>query len=274
MQTIDLIKCDSGFHVATFPDGEKHLFLEELDRKDEVRVVCRIKSSDDLFILMQLADILNRQEVVVSQLDIAYLMGARCDRLFSIDRPFTLKIVAEVVNRLNARHVYIVEPHSERTLEFIKNSKSIELSDFLAHELTGGGNPIFVAPDKGAQTRYNLNFGIVCQKIRDVETGKLIDFSVHGMGPAAEGRKLYLVDDLCDGGGTFVGLAPKLRALKPKELNIIITHAIQLSGIEKLAVAYDKVVISDTFKDWAPEVRHLKNVTVWNWRSNDFMRWS
>lgn len=274
MQTIDLIKCDSGFHVATFPDGEKHLFLEELDRKDEVRVVCRIKSSDDLFILMQLADILNRQEVVVSQLDIAYLMGARCDRLFSIDRPFTLKIVAEVVNRLNARHVYIVEPHSERTLELIKNSKSIELSDFLAHELTGGGNPIFVAPDKGAQTRYNLNFGIVCQKIRDVETGKLIDFSVHGMGPAAEGRKLYLVDDLCDGGGTFVGLAPKLRALKPKELNIIITHAIQLSGIEKLAVAYDKVVISDTFKDWAPEVRHLKNVTVWNWRSNDFMRWS
>ena len=60
MQTIDFIN-QKGYKVITFPDGEVHLELDELDRKDEVEVKCRVTNGNDLFLLMQLSDILKRQ---------------------------------------------------------------------------------------------------------------------------------------------------------------------------------------------------------------------
>jgi hypothetical protein len=53
MQTIDFIK-GIGYEIISFPDGEKHLKINELNRKDTVEIVCRICNSDDLFLLMQL----------------------------------------------------------------------------------------------------------------------------------------------------------------------------------------------------------------------------
>ena len=106
MQTIDFIK-GIGYEVISFPDGEKHLKIKELDRKDTVGINCRITNSDDVFLLMQLSDILNRQCIVVEKITIKYLMTMRCDRLFSFEQPFSLKIVADVINSFNAKKVLI-----------------------------------------------------------------------------------------------------------------------------------------------------------------------
>lgn len=63
-----------------------------------------------------------------------------------------------------------------------------------------------------------------------------------------------MVDDLCDGGGTFIGIAELLRKeLNPKSLTLAVTHAIQKGGIEKVAKVYDKVVITNSYKDWQNE---------------------
>ena len=75
------------------------------------------------------------------------------------------------------------------------------------------------------------------------------------------GRALLVIDDLCDGGGTFVGLAPKLRELNPNTMSLLVTHAIQKQGVEKVAAVYDKVYITDTYKDWTKESLPA-NVTV------------
>lgn len=39
--------------------GEPHIVLKEINRKDDVAVVCRVANPTDLFILMQVGDILN-----------------------------------------------------------------------------------------------------------------------------------------------------------------------------------------------------------------------
>ena len=67
MQVIDFIN-KRGYEVISFPDGEKHLKINQLDRKEDVEVICRITNSDELFLLMQLSDILNRQCVRVSKI--------------------------------------------------------------------------------------------------------------------------------------------------------------------------------------------------------------
>lgn len=252
MQVIDFIK-GVGYEVINFPDGEKHLRINEINRKDTVAIRCRIKSSDDLFLLMQLSDILNRQYVEVEEIDIFYLMSMRCDRLFSLEQPFSLRIVSDVINSFNAKKVCIYEPHSERSLDMIKNSSGKYTCGLSSIDFADCD---FCYPDNGAFERY---FGgkqftsykpIVCKKVRDVQSGKLLNFDIADLGSYKEGNPILVIDDLCDGGGTFCGIADLLRALNPSSLNLYVTHAVQRAGIEKVAKYYDNVFITNSYADW------------------------
>lgn len=250
MQTIDLIH-KKGCKVIEFPDGELHLVLDELNRKEEVCINCRICNGNDLFLLMQLSDILNRQCVVVSEMYIYYIMGMRCDRLFDINRPFTLRIVTEVINSFHADNVFVYEGHSDRLRREIKCFIHKSKTYGMAYGFHKSGF-VLVAPDAGATKRYPFDMGVVCSKKRDEATGELLGFEANPVQDVA-GKDLLVIDDLCDGGGTFVGLAPKLRELNPKSLSLCVTHAVQKKGIEKVAAVYDNVYITDTYKDWAAE---------------------
>lgn len=252
MQVIDFIN-GKGYKVVKFPDGELHLELDALNRKEAVTIKCRITNSDELFLMMQLHDILKRQCIEVDLIEIYYLMGMRCDRLFDISRPFTLSLVSDVINAFGARSVCLYEPHSDRALRLIKNSGRCCMTEFVVGKLRDREKYFLVAPDKGALDRYNrFDFSVICQKHRDEATGNLTEFSVRPF-TNVSGKNLLVVDDLCDGGGTFVGLAPKLRELAPKSLSLLVTHAVQLQGVEKVASAYDRVYIADTYKDWSKE---------------------
>lgn len=261
MQVVDFIN-GTGYKVINFPDGEVHLQLDTVTRKESVTVKCRITNATELFLLMQLSDILKRQCIEVSILEIYYLMGMRCDRLFDIDRPFTLSIVANVVNSLKAETVYIYEPHSVRCLKLIHHSFSSDLTWYIKSRLLEQNKGLLlVAPDKGSVNRYrDKYFTVVCDKVRNESTGELQGFRATPKEDVA-GRDLLVIDDLCDGGGTFVGLAPKLRELNPNTMSLLVTHAIQKQGVEKVTAVYDKVYITDTYKDWTKESLPA-NVTV------------
>lgn len=253
MQIIDT-RTGLGYKIIKFPDGESHLVLTNIDRKDSVIITCRIRNGEELFLMMQLSDVLKRQEVTVERLNILYLMGARMDRVVNFSEPYTLKIVADVINSFNARDVQILEPHSFKSLILIKNS----------HEWSFNHNTkdyTICFPDAGAKKRYSHRRDcIICSKIRDTSTGNLTGFKVENP-QCFEGGNIMVVDDLCDGGGTFMGLAPKIRELNPEKLTLSIVHAIQLSGIERVASVYDEVFITDSYRDWQNEILP-KNVNV------------
>lgn len=244
MQLID-INAEKGCKVITFPDGEKHLIVDEIDRKDEVEIKCRIASSNDLFVLMQLSDILNRQAVCVKRIDIPYLMSMRCDRLFSINQPFTLKIVADVINSFNAESVTICEAHSNRAIQLIKNSTSVTFP-------SKSDEDVYCFPDMGAAKRYHNQYDnpIICEKTRSAVTGKLSGFNIVSLGSYKRGMSIRVLDDLCDGGSTFIGIAELLKALDPSKLVLEVTHAVNYSGIIKVSEVYDKVYITNSYKDW------------------------
>lgn len=266
MRTIDLINGE-GFKIVTFPDGEKHIKIDPLNLKDSVSVVCRITNSDDLFILMQLSDILNRLEVHVAELHIKYLMGMRCDRLFSMGEAFTLKIVANVINSFNASTVLVTEPHSLRTLNLIKNCYQefdiwTDIENIAKNE-----NYTLCFPDAGAAERYEGIEGngtlIKCRKTRNPETGQLSGFTIDEaiVGPHPE--NIMIVDDLCDGGGTFLGVAELLRKeFNPNKLILVVTHAVQEEGLKRVAEVFDEVHITDSYRNWDEWSELPDNVNV------------
>lgn len=229
----------------TYPDGQPDIRLKtEINRKEGVNITCRIRNPEELFDLMMVADVVNRQSYV-DKLVILYLMGGRTDRVLSFDRPFTLKIVSDMINTIKAREVEIMDPHSGRTTDLIENSKGDTIRSYSGIKSAGY---MVAVPDEGASGKYN--YDIRCSKARDKDTGRLSGFKVEEVRYYPKGSKILLVDDLCDGGGTFLGIHEKLKELEPEEISLAVTHAIQEEGLIKVSKAYDNVYVTNSYRDW------------------------
>mgnify|MGYP001184812779 FL=1 len=115
-----------------------------------------------------------------------------------------------------------------------------------------------VYPDKGAMQRYDgsASTEVLCSKVRDTETGKLSGFKIENPEILEEFDKpLVVIDDLCDGGGTFAGIAKELRKVAPdRKLCIYVTHMVNPKGIVTLSENYDEVYFTNSYKDWDNEV--------------------
>lgn len=270
MKTINLTnidKSDIKYDVSRFPDGDIRFEITggDFNRKDEYNVICRIRNAEELYLLSQVCDILNTSGVVFN-ISILYLMGARMDRIIDFNKPFTLKIISKAINSFKANKVTIVDVHSEIALKLIKNSKSTNVNfNSIPNDIFKDN--VICFPDAGAAKRYGItdefikeheNDVIICEKERD-KNGKLVKFNIK-KSCNVNGRNIELFDDLCDGGGTFIGLAELLRPLTTK-LTLTVTHAIQKNGLEKIANVFDFVIISNSFCDWDKEILP-KNVIV------------
>lgn len=264
MQTLNLITPSQGvinYRMINFPDGEPHIVLEDIDRKKMVYVICRIATPNDLFVLMQVGDILNRQGVLFV-LSIHYLMSMRMDRVMSFNEAFSLKVVADIINAMHAKRVYLTEPHSMMAANLIENSECRYLNINTITE------DVICFPDAGAAARYahiihhsSFNKPILyCNKERDTSTGRLTGFKIENP-EIYQGGSICVVDDLCDGGGTFAGIAKELRQLAPEaKLGIRVMHMVNPKGIEILSKHYDKVMFTNSFYDWNQSISLPNNV--------------
>lgn len=263
LNLINLDKSEIKYNLTRFPDGEPQIsFPNEFDRKDSVKVICRITSAEELFILTQVGDILDRQEIIWD-LFITYLMSMRMDRVMDFNRPFSLKVVCNILNTMNYRHIMILEPHSERIKELLRTRCYSQEFNFKPY-IDTQSNIVF--PDSGAYQRYKTLFNcwahIVFNKVRDLETGKIKEFSIR-----EEFNCYYptftFIDDLCDAGGTFLG---ELRVLKEKypdsKFEIIICHSVNIEGLVKLCNNFDHVIVTNSYSDHYGYKPSNNNLTV------------
>lgn len=255
----NLEKSDIKYSISRFPDGEVQITLGEFSHKDEVNVRCRITSAEDLFILMQVADILVRHGMYFS-ISIYYLMGMRMDRVMDFNRPFTLKMIVNILDSLGASDIAIFCPHSDACLDLFRKTSVAEIYsdewEIFFSELNTVNRYQTMLPDAGAVKRYCGNGKpadsvLVGNKVRDIETGKIISIGISNP-EALNGRHILLVDDLCDGGGTFCGLANAIRELnKDVKISIVVNHMVNPKGIENLSKVFDQVYFSNSYKDWS-----------------------
>ena len=267
MQVLNLIrpeKSDIKFKIIQFPDGEPHIVLEEVNRKKRVDIICRVANPNDLFILLQVEDILKRQEVVFS-IKIYYFMSMRMDRVISFNESYSLKLVSDMIRRFEPFDVTVFEPHSDKCLYLLDSRSDSIYNEFLDKILNFRGISDFtlVFPDAGANERYfSSKPFITCSKHRDPSTGKLLSFEIVDDSQDDPELPLMVVDDLCDGGGTFAGIAQLLRSKYPnRKLSIFVTHMVNPKGIVTLSENYDEVYFTNSYKDWQNEILP-KNVKV------------
>ena len=115
-----------------------------------------------------------------------------------------------------------------------------------------------VYPDRGALQRYSGNptENVICSKVRDPRTGQLSGFKIENP-EVIEGNQdlpLVVIDDLCDGGGTFKGIAQLLESHYPNRDRVIyVTHMVNPKGIATLSENYKEVYFTNSYRDWEQE---------------------
>src|SRR6266436_4439963 len=82
------------------------------------------------------------------------------------------------------------------------------------------------------------------RKLRDARTGELSGFGINN--DIEEYEKALIVDDICDGGGTFIGLAELIHGINPgMELSLYVSHGIFSKGFVELDKQFVNIFTSD-----------------------------
>lgn len=264
LNLINLEDSDIKYTIFSFPDGEKQISIDsEIDRKQEIRVICRVTNAEELFILMQVNDILSRHGVKWS-LYITYLMSMRMDRVMGFNRPFSLSIVGNILKNFSCYDIDILEPHSKRVAD-LANSFSENFINTLNSKYFKDVTMVY--PDKGSIERYRGYFykgTVIFNKKRNLETGKIESFEIDKEWITS--RNFVFIDDLCDGGGTFLGELEVLKEKYPDGIfTLIVCHAVNEQGLRKVLDKFDRVIISNSYKDWNKVIESDKLIVEKVW---------
>lgn len=236
---------DLAFKTFNFPDGQPHFQLMTYEREfGSVSIELAIRNPSDLFMLLLANAVLRQHGYAEVHVDIRYLMGARMDRAISTMEPFSLALVAQLINGAGFTKVRLLDVHSEAATRLIRNSENLLPEQVVIQVLNTIGLDVrVVCPDKGAQvrtyarTRTQGKLIAYCEKKRDLATGGLSGFKVNDPDQVKD-QNCLIVDDICDGGGTFVGLAKELRKAGAKKVFLYVTHKVQhqstLEGIDTI----------------------------------------
>jgi ribose-phosphate pyrophosphokinase len=227
-----------------YPSGELRLETEGC-------LYLTAKTSDEL-----VATLLTVAAENLPVVDIPYFPYAREDK--PVDgRVNTLKGLCKILNLLGC-HVNTYDLHSyvpEMLLNSVTNTPQWQILDrYFKREVAAlGPNTVIVAPDKGASAkaaRAAEIFGLPLvqgYKVRNTATGALSGFEVDDVD--LTGKTALVLDDICDGGGTFLGLAKKLREKGAETLILYVTHGLFTKGLESLLNTYNYIWTTNTVCD-------------------------
>lgn len=271
--TIDLNNPKEGtidYEMFVFKGGEPHIKLNMdtiMQGEDvDVTINTRIKSFNDLGKLAVTVDALQRVGVFRHyHLKLDYFPGARQDRVAVPGEALTVAVYADMINNMEFNSVTIVDPHSNVTPALIHNCivKTNEelVIDAMEHAKVEK-NVVFFIPDAGASLKArtlaakimaesDLDITLIqCSKQRNVKTGKLTGF-VCDWDVIPLDAVHFVIDDICDGGGTFIGQAQAIKeAFGDIKLNLVVTHGIFSNGFKALESEFENIYTTDSWDDY------------------------
>lgn len=256
-----------SFSSINFPGGEPHITLDK--PKDiigrQILIDARLRDAEEFLTFVLLTTAIQHYRPSKMTLFLPYVPGGRMDRIpVDSGNGFTLKMYANIINSLHFDQVTTIDPHSDVTLALINNCYQLPVAPFIYDYITEIDQMNYIiSPDAGAAKRNKslvTHFNraeIVASKTRNTTDGSLTGFKL----PELPGPGNYVViDDLCDGGGTFIGLAEEFRkvATDGMSLHLWTTHGIYSKGLRTLLSYYDTIGSTDSFDQMYSDKRYIK----------------
>lgn len=236
----------------------KHQFFQFPDRSWHVNVVIRVKEKftvtitqptlDNIFQSFLLCDAIQSQnQSVISDLYIPFMPYSRQDRRCTNGDPDSFRILLGVLSASPFNYIRTYDVHNPRCFNgAVSIFQNILPTEFFEQVLLMRSYDFIVCPDKGAVARIeSMNLGlpiVYCEKIRCPRTGRLSGFEIV-KGSYRSGDIGIIIDDICDGGGTFVGLAELFEC----NLDLAVSHGIFSKGLAALKQCFKNIYATNSY---------------------------
>ncbi len=239
---------DTPITPTLFPDHTTQVWKlpEELLNLQFIDITWKFENEGEFLHLAQLKDLLESKNIR-SELYLPYLPYGRQDKEVSNSSTFALRTFAKLLNSLNFNKIKILDPHSSKAFEFIDHVVEVYPVKQL-HKIVEEIKPgVLCYPDKGALEKYDkissykMYRYIYGEKVRDQLTGNITSYKVIG---DYKDKTVLIIDDICDGGMTFILLAKELLNQGIKEVNLFVTHGLFTKGLKVLKEAGIKRVFT------------------------------
>lgn len=279
-EEIESFVFNGGEVSVKLPNIDRYHYGDDDDKATptHVDITAPIYNSDDLMKMVLTVDAVKRKYPDRKiTLTIPYLPYARQDRVCNDGEALSLKVVTDIINNLNVDNVHIIDCHSDVGGALLNNCEQTEQHDIVSCGIFGYPANVqkhhlseneynythnvkydyhsIVSPDAGAEKKVNklaniLNssrfkfnndgkLGVVYgAKIRDVSNGNITETRFTG---DVSGKNLLIVDDICDGGRTFIELSKVLKEAGAKKVDLYVTHGIFSKGLECLKPHFNHI---------------------------------
>lgn len=231
--------------------------------------------------------------------DMLYLPYARQDRVCKFKEPFSLKFVIEYLKFLDVPVLVTDVHSEEAGKLVRQQNAKITFYDFIGSntfingliesnltDLNFDNRLVKIAPDKGAKDRvrkyvqpyntrdihnipqhiirynkfvkiYNSAKTLTADKTRiESRVMQVLDIPSE---ITLEKKDILIVDDICDGGATFIELAKIIKPMNPGSMTLFVTHGIFRNGISCLYEAgFDRVITTDSLPQ-SPQSQLIKS---------------
>jgi ribose-phosphate pyrophosphokinase len=274
-------KSSIKFKVNRFPDGQQSVTLEmgmdhlTAKHSGHVRIYSRLNTFRDLELIICATAALRNTGIQSLSLYTPYFMGARSDRRFTEgDANYLKQVICPIINAQKYEAVIVLDPHSDVLEACLDNFEKIDNHSIVKSALTDIDNKndeqdriVLVSPDAGAYKKifdvaqkFGIRKIITATKVRDIKTGKILHTEIPVL-DQHEDLKYVIVDDICDGGRTFIELAKAIHDSRPTaEVYLIVTHGIFSNSFYELSKHIKKVYSSNSYSDI--DVEHHSDYTV------------
>lgn len=258
----------AAYEMFDYPAGELQVRLKPhviplVHAAETIQICARVKGSEALIGLLLLSNAIRGvKPAAVIDLLIPYLPYARADRRFVDGDCYGLQQFGPILRLGCWQRIVTLDVHNHikataHVSSFLVNLDPLPyitraLSDFVqANRLT---NEAILFPDAGAGKRYRIpgyERSFVGAKERVPQTGKLSGFEVPDL---ANYDGVLIVDDICDGGGTFLGIAECLRRTAFRgPIALYVSHGIFSKGLFALRNHFEQIYTTNSFSEGSPD---------------------
>lgn len=253
------------FEIIKYPDGQQNvkLDLNYFDNpKYPVRIKCSIRSWQELEVLMCLIAAFKSEDFIIHDIVIMYMFGLRSDRKFDLGSCNYVKdVIAPILQKINdecAHTISIYKPHG-RIFDYIdthsyKNPIYIRTPDLFQHMLKIGADKSAIEIVSNFSDFIRPEDIIHFDKIRS-KKDIILNMKDHFLEKVKSSElPIVIMDDLCDGGATFIACAEYLRdsgiVASDRKLYLFVHHGLFSKGFDVLFKHFDRIYTTNSYQEF------------------------
>lgn len=245
----------NGKKIETFNFSGGEVYVKVENNEDVVEIIANLQTSDDIMQLLMVTDAIRRVDNLAEiAVTIPYLPYARQDKITEKGESLSLKVFCDLINSQNYNRVAVLDVHSDTAKALLSNAEYIEQYDLLSSVIEDFtlSFDYLVSPDFGASKKIYksaemLDLPVIqANKVRN-NKGEIIKTELY-CDEDLSGKSVLIVDDICDGGRTFIELAKVLKDKGAKYISLYVTHGIFSKGLDCLfEEGIDKIYTTNSF---------------------------